>query len=82
MSDEMTREEFFEEVIRDWTECNTVCDLAVPRTRKIEGLEKADRYMEILPGADYVLTQTLNYIFSNGLTTGTAAASFRSLWTT
>lgn len=70
MPDEMTREQFFEEVIRDWTECNTVCDLAVPRTRKIEGLEKADRYMEILPGADYVLTQTLNYIFSNGLTTG------------
>ena len=70
MPDNMTREEFFEEVIREWTECNEVCDLAVPRKRKIEGLEKADRYMEILPGADYVLTQTLNYIFSNGLTTG------------
>lgn len=70
MPDEMTREQFFEEVIKDWTECNTVCDLAVPRKKLIEGLEKADRYMEILPGADYVLTQTLNYIFSNGLTTG------------
>lgn len=70
MPDEMTREQFFEEVIRDWTECNTVCDLAVPRKTLKEGLEKADRYMEILPGADYVLTQTLNYIFSNGLTTG------------
>lgn len=70
MPDEMTREQFFEEVIREWTECNAVCDLAVPRKRLVEGLEKADRYMEILPGADYVLTQTLNYIFSNGLTTG------------
>ena len=70
MPDNMTREEFFEEVIREWTECNQVCDLAVPRKKKTEGLEKADRYMEILPGADYVLTQTLNYIFSNGLTTG------------
>lgn len=70
MPDEMTREQFFEEVIRQWTECNAVCDLAVPRKKLIEGLEKADRYMEILPGADYVLTQTLNYIFSNGLTTG------------
>lgn len=70
MPDEMTREQFFEEVIRDWTECNAVCDLAVPRKKFKEGLEKADRYMEILPGADYVLTQTLNYIFSNGLTTG------------
>ena len=70
MPDNMTREQFFEEVIREWTECNQVCDLAVPRKKMTEGLEKADRYMEILPGADYVLTQTLNYIFSNGLTTG------------
>lgn len=70
MPDNMTREQFFEEVIREWTECNQVCDLAVPRKKMKEGLEKADRYMEILPGADYVLTQTLNYIFSNGLTTG------------
>ena len=66
----MTREAFFEEMIRQWAECNEVCDVAVPRKRKTEGLEKADRYMEILPGADYVLTQTLNYIISNGLTTG------------
>lgn len=66
----MTREEFFDELIKNWAECNTVCDVAVPKEKKREGLEKADRYMEILPGADYVLTQTLNYIFSNGLTTG------------
>lgn len=66
----MTREEFFEELIRNWAECSTVCDVAAPRERKKEGLDKADRYMERLPGADYVLTQTLNYIFSNGLTTG------------
>lgn len=66
----MTREEYFDEVLNNWIECNQVCDLAKPKARKIEGLEKADRYMEILPGADYVLTQTLNYIFSNGLTTG------------
>ena len=70
MSEDRTREEFFEEMIRQWAECNEVCDVAVPRERKREGLEKADRYMDILPGADYVLTQTLNYIFSNGLTTG------------
>lgn len=70
MPDEMNREKFFEEILRQMTECNAVCDLAVPRQKKVEGLEKADRYMEILPGADYVLTQTLNYIFSNGLTTG------------
>ena len=64
------QERMFEDMLRQWAECNSVCDVAVPRERKKEGLEKADRYMKILPGADYVLTQTLNYIFSNGLTTG------------
>ena len=64
------QEKMFEDMLRQWTECNSVCDLATPKACKKEGLEKADRYMRILPGADYVLTQTLNYIFSNGLTTG------------
>ena len=64
------RDKMFEDMIRQWAECNSVCDVAIPRERKKEGLEKADRYMRILPGAEYVLTQTLNYIFSNGLTTG------------
>lgn len=63
-------ERVIDEILQQWLECNTVCDLAVPREKKREGLEKADRYMRILPGAEYVLTQTLNYIFSNGLTTG------------
>lgn len=64
------QEKMFEDMLRQWTECNSVCDIATPRVKKSEGLEKADRYMRILPGAEYVLTQTLNYIFSNGLTTG------------
>lgn len=58
-----------DDILEKWLECTT-CDIAVPHKRRKEGLEKADRYMEILPGADYVLTQTLNYIFSNGITTG------------
>lgn len=66
----MEEEKIFEDVLRKWLECNSVCDLEAPHERKKEGLEKVDRYMEILPGAEYVLTQTLNYIFSNGLTTG------------
>ena len=66
----MDREEFLEEVIRNWAECNSVCDVAVPKSKKRYGLERVDEYMEKLAGADYVLTQTLNYIFSNGLTTG------------
>lgn len=70
--DELTteQEKQFEDMLRQWAECNSVCDVKTPRKRRKEGLEKADRYMRILPGADYVLTQTLNYIFSNGLTTG------------
>lgn len=69
---ELTTEQeiMFEDMLRQWAECNSVCDVAVPRKKRKEGLEKADRYMRILPGAEYVLTQTLNYIFSNGLTTG------------
>ena len=58
-----------DDILEKWLECTT-CDIAVPHKKRKEGLEKADRYMEILPGADYVLTQTLNYIFSNGITTG------------
>ena len=64
------QEQMFEDMLRNWAECNAVCDVAVPKKHRKEGLEKADRYMRILPGAEYVLTQTLNYIFSNGLTTG------------
>ncbi len=59
-----------DEIVRNWATCNQVCDVAVPKKRAEYGLEKVDEYMRILPGADYVLTQTLNYIFSNGLTTG------------
>ena len=59
-----------DEIVRDWATCNQVCDVAVPKKKRDCGLEKVDEYMRVLPGADYVLTQTLNYIFSNGLTTG------------
>lgn len=59
-----------DEIIENWAKCNQVCDVAVPKKRRDYGLEKVDEYMRKLPGADYVLTQTLNYIFSNGVTTG------------
>lgn len=59
-----------DEIVRDWATCNQVCDVKAPKKRRDRGLEKVDEYMRVLPGADYVLTQTLNYIFSNGLTTG------------
>lgn len=59
-----------DEIVENWAKCNQVCDVAVPKKKREYGLEKVDEYMRTLPGADYVLTQTLNYIFSNGLTTG------------
>lgn len=63
------REEQMNKILESWAEC-TACDISVPKKPVKRGLSQVDRYMEILPGADYVLTQTLNYIFSNGLTTG------------
>ena len=64
-----------EDFLRDWLECNTVCDLAkeseiMKKLKSLKGWSKVDYYMEVLPGADYVRTQTLNYIFSSGITTG------------
>lgn len=59
-----------DEIVENWAKCNQVCDVAVKPKKRDYGLEKVDEYMRILPGADYVLTQTLNYIFSNGVTTG------------
>jgi len=60
-----------ERMLDEWLECSSCNDLAKNRIRKrYEGYDKADYYMDILPSADYIKTQTLNYIFSNGLTTG------------
>ena len=60
-----------DEILESMLECNQCTDIgALPKRRWGDGLAKVDEYMKILPGADYVLTQTLNYMFSNGLTTG------------
>lgn len=60
-----------DEILESMLECNSCNDInAMPKRKWSDGLEKVDEYMQVLPGADYVLTQTLNYIFSNGLTTG------------
>ena len=60
-----------DEILTSMLECNSCNDIgSMPRKKWGDGLEKVDEYMRVLPGADYVLTQTLNYIFSNGLTTG------------
>ena len=62
-------------ILEAMLECNSCNDIgSLPRKKWGDGLEKVDEYMRVLPGADYVLTQTLNYIFSNGLTTGSIKA--------
>lgn len=60
-----------DEILESILQCNQCHDIGnMPKRKWSDGLEKVDEYMQVLPGADYVLTQTLNYIFSNGLTTG------------
>ena len=60
-----------DEILTSMLECNACNDIgSLPRRKWGDGLDKVDEYMRVLPGADYVLTQTLNYMFSNGLTTG------------
>ena len=60
-----------DEILASMLECNSCNDIgSLPKRTWSDGLEKVDEYMKVLPGADYVLTQTLNYMFSNGLTTG------------
>lgn len=64
-----------DDILASMLECNSCNDIgSLPKRRWGDGLEKVDEYMQVLPGADYVLTQTLNYIFSNGLTTGSINA--------
>lgn len=60
-----------DEILESMLECSLCQDIGkMPRRKWGDGLEKVDEYMRVLPGADYVLAQTLNYMFSNGLTTG------------
>lgn len=69
LNDEEKRK--IDEILESMLECNECNDIgSLPKRKWKPGLEKVDEYMQVLPGADYVLTQTLNYIFSNGLTTG------------
>ena len=75
----MNEDKLLKEILDDWIQCNTVCDLAKEseiekKLKALKGWDKVDYYMEILPGADYVRTQTLNYIFSSGITTGSLQA--------
>lgn len=60
-----------DEVLKDLVTCNSACgNLASPKEDRHDDLEYL---LENLPGVDYVAGRMLNYIFSNGLTTGNDA---------
>lgn len=64
-----------DEILESMLNCSSCSDVGgLPKRKWGDGLNKVDEYMKTLPGADYVLTQTLNYMFSNGLTTGSINA--------
>lgn len=71
--DELNREDqnAVDEILESMLKCHNCHDISGATLRDMgKGLDRVDKYMKILPGANYVLAQVLNYIFSNGLTTG------------
>lgn len=64
-----------QEILDDMLKCNAFCvDLGrVDKTAKKKGYSLVEYYLNVLPGIEYVKTQLVNYVFSNGLTTGKKA---------
>lgn len=61
-----------ERILDDFLECGTCTDLGRVKHYDLGLSErrKIDKMMQVLPGIMYIRNQMLNYIFSNGLTTG------------
>lgn len=72
MNMEQYNEEYLKDVFTKMNECDTKCTDLVGWSK--EKPASVDWYMENMPGAQYVLDRQLNYIFSNGLTTGDSAS--------
>lgn len=68
-----TKEEL---ILDEMLECNSCEDLGTLKhyDKGLTKRQKIDKMMEVLPGIDYIRNQMLNYIFSNGLTTGSINA--------
>lgn len=64
-----------QEILDDMLKCNAFCvDLGrVDNTVKRKGYSLVEYYLKVLPGIEYVKQQLVNYMFSNGLTTGKKA---------
>lgn len=65
-------EEVNQEVLEDFLNCAS-CDLGTAEVRTPYTDQDVDDLLRDLPGVDYVANRMINYIFSNGLTTGDAA---------
>ena len=69
-----------QEVLKDMLNCNT-CGEALGTAELNRDMTDNDveELLKDLPGVDYVLDRMINYIFSNGLTTGDAAVDETTL---
>lgn len=59
-----------QKILNEMLECSTCTDLSKKKYTPDYSVAQIDRLMEQLPGVDYVLDRVVNYIFSNGMTTG------------
>lgn len=58
-------------ILEDSLSCSTCTDIGrFPRFDKLSDQQKLDYFTKNLPGLDYVKGQIINYMFSNGLATG------------
>lgn len=63
--------EITEDILKDMIECNSVCDLGVNTKVDRRNYKSDIEYLiDVLPGLNYVKEQIINYMFSNGITTG------------
>lgn len=69
-----TPDEFAQEVIKDVIDCGTQCEDIGTFEVDVSKMD-IDFLIENLPGLDYTKDRLLNYIFSNGLTTGEVEAN-------
>ena len=67
---EELKEKYTERVLRDMNECDSTCEpLGMKSSTKYEG-NITDWLLANLPSIQYALDRKMNYLFSNGLTTG------------
>ena len=67
----MTYEEKAEQaILNDILRCNPCADITAPMYRPVSDTDKIRYYEKHLPLVSYVRDQAVNFIFSNGLTTG------------